>query len=149
MSGKRFLDANVLVYAQDSANLDKRRIARETIANAAREGKAVISTQIMQEFYSAATRMLHVAPADVKSVLRTFTAFETVQVTPAMIFEAIDCSMCNQLSFWDALMVCAASAAGCVEVVTEDLSHGQTIHGVTVRNPFYVPPIPFLKQKKA
>lgn len=42
------------------------------------------------------------------------------------------------LSFWDALIVAAAQAAGCSHLLTEDLSHGQDLDGVRVVSPFRV-----------
>jgi len=42
----------------------------------------------------------------------------------------------NQVSFWDGLILSAGAAAGCEELITEDLSDGQVFRGVTVRNPF-------------
>jgi predicted nucleic acid-binding protein len=40
------------------------------------------------------------------------------------------------LSFWDSAIVAGARAAGCRELYSEDLSHGRTIDGVTIINPF-------------
>ncbi len=45
--------------------------------------------------------------------------------------------MNNQLSIWDALIVCAANRAGCRTLLSEDLNHGQVIGGVAVVNPFF------------
>ena len=71
-----------------------------------------------------------------KGVLKTLMVFEVVQVSPALIQEAVDCSILNELSFWDALILAAASAAGCSILYSEDLNAGQTILGVRVQNPF-------------
>jgi predicted nucleic acid-binding protein len=135
-AAKTFLDANVLVYAQDADAAAKRRRSRAIIEEHATAGTAVISTQVMQEFYVAATRKLHVAPLAAKAVLKTFRVFEIVQTSPGLIEDAIDCSIVNDLSFWDALIVVAASAAGCSRLLSEDLNHGQIILGVRVENPF-------------
>ena len=135
MSGKVFLDTNVLAYALDADAPDKQRQCRALIADVGASGVGVISTQVMQEFFVTATRKLGLPPLAVKAVLKTFTAFEVVQVSPALIHEAIDCSVLNELSFWDALIVASAAAAGCDTVYTEDLNAGQTILGVTVRTP--------------
>ena len=59
-----------------------------------------------------------------------------VQITPALIEQAIDISIEAQLSFWDSLILSAAVSAGCTVLYSEDLNNGQIIHGVTVRNPF-------------
>lgn len=136
MPGRVFLDANVLVYAQDAGSPKKQRISREVIARLSAAADGVISTQVLQEFYVAATRKLGVPPLAAKGILKTLAVFETVQVSPALIQEAVDCSILNQLSFWDALILAAAAAAGCGVVLSEDLNPGQVILGVKVQNPF-------------
>ncbi len=137
MPGKVFLASNILAYAQDGGSPDKQRKSREVIARLAGSGDGVISTQVMQEFFVAATRKREVPPLAAKGVLKTFTVFEIVQVSPDLIQEAVDCSILNELSFWDALVLAAAAAAGCSTVYTEDLNAGQTILGVKVENPFH------------
>ena len=136
MPGRVFLDANILVYAQDAGSPKKQRISREVLARLSSSAEGVISTQVLQEFYVAATRKLGVPPLAAKGILKTFAVFETVQVSPALIQEAVDCSILNQLSFWDALILAAAAAAGCGVVLSEDLNPGQVILGVKVQNPF-------------
>jgi len=135
MSDKTFLDTNILVSAQDTGSPESQRRSRDLVAYLADAGQGVISTQVMQEFFVAATRKLGVPPLAAKAVLKTFTVFEIVQVSPALVHEAIDCSVLNTLSFWDALILAAAASAGCATVYTEDLNSGQTILGVTVQNP--------------
>ena len=136
MSDRVFLDANILVCAQDAAVPEKQRKSREIIAQLAESGDGVISTQVMQEFFVAGTRKLGVEPLVAKGVLKTFAVFEIVQVSSGLIHEAIDCSILNQLSFWDSLILSAAASAGCTTVFSEDLSSGQTILGIKVQNPF-------------
>lgn len=135
MPGRVFLDANIFAYAQDAGAPDKQRRSREVIAALAESGDGVISTQVMQEFYVTATRKIGVPPLVAKGVLKTFTVFEVVQVSTSLIQEAVDCSILNQLSFWDSLILAAAASAGCSTVYSEDLNPGQTILGVKVQNP--------------
>ena len=136
MPGKVFVDANVLIYAQDAAAPEKRERSRKIIADLTESGEGVISTQALQEFYVAATRKLSVDPLAAKGILKTFSVFELVQVSATLIQEAIDCSILNKVSFWDALIVAAASAAGCTRLLTEDFNPGQTMLGVRIENPF-------------
>jgi predicted nucleic acid-binding protein len=131
-----FLDTNILVYAQDRDSPVKRRHSRDVIAALAQSGAGVISTQVLQEFYVTVTRKLGVAPLAAKRVLQTFTIFEIVQTSPDLIERAIDCSVLNAISFWDALIVAAAASSGCAIVYSEDLNPGQTIQGVRIENPF-------------
>jgi predicted nucleic acid-binding protein len=136
MPGRVFLDSNVLVYAHDAGAADKQRKSREIITQLAESADGVISTQVVQEFYVAATRKIGVPPLAAKGVLKTFAVFETVQVSTALIHEAIDCSILNQLSFWDSLILAAAASAGCSTVLSEDLNPGQVVLGVRVQSPF-------------
>ena len=135
MSGKVFLDSNILVYAQDAGSADKQARSRELIARLAESGDGVISTQVMQEFYVSVTRKLGVPPLAAKAILKSFTVFEIVTAGPELIYEAFDCSVLNAISFWDALVLAAAASAGCGVLYTEDLNHGQIIMGVKVQNP--------------
>ncbi len=136
MPGRVFLDSNILVYAQDSSMVDKQLKSRAIIATLAESADGVISTQVLQEFYVAVTRKMGVPPLAAKGVLKTFGVFETVLVSTALIQEAIDCSILNQVSFWDSLILAAAASAGCSTVLSEDLNPGQVILGVKVQNPF-------------
>src|SRR5258708_26045390 len=56
------------------------------------------------------------------------------EIGPPLIFKilAIDLHLLHSISFWDALIVRCASAAGCVRLLTEDLNHGQRIDGVQI-----------------
>jgi predicted nucleic acid-binding protein len=135
MSDRVFLDTNILLYAQDTGSPEKHLRSRDVIARLAESGDGVISTQVMQEFYAAATRKLGIKPLAVKAILKTFTVFEIIQVSTDLIHDAIDCSASNALSFWDGLIVAAAASAGCPTLYTEDLNNGQIILGVKVQNP--------------
>jgi len=135
-AAKAFLDANVLVCAQDRDAPAKRRRSRQLITELAAAGTGVISTQVMQEFYVATTRKLGVAPLAAKRVVQTFGIFEIVQTSPDLIERAIDCSILDRVSFWDALIAAAAASAGCAVLYSEDFNPGQVIQGVRVENPF-------------
>lgn len=135
MTGKVFLDSNILLYAQDAASPEKQRRSRDVIVQLADSGDGVISTQVMQEFFVAATRKLGISPLAAKAILKTFAVFEIVINGPALIHDAIDCSVLNAISFWDSLILASAASAGCNSVYTEDLNDGQIIMGVKVQNP--------------
>ena len=92
---------------------------------------------MLQEFYVAATRKLGVQPLAADAVLKTLGVFEIVQVTPALLHEAVGCSILNGISFWDALVIAAAASTGCSTILTEDLNPGQAILGVKIENPFH------------
>lgn len=132
---KIFLDTNILIYAMDRHDEKKKENCRRLLNMAANEFSGVISTQVMQEFYVTATKKLGADPLIVKDILHSFERFEIVLNTPELIKEAIDCSIINQLSFWDALIVVSAESARCEKLWTEDLNDGQLIRGVRIENP--------------
>lgn len=133
---KSFLDTNILIQAIDKTDRRKMKIARQLLREAAENNRGVISTQVLQEFYMAATKKLGVEPLMAKELLHQFHNFETIIISPNLISEAVDCSILNRISFWDSLIVAAAESAGCSAVWTEDLNDGQIIRGVKIKNPF-------------
>jgi len=130
------LDTNVLVYAFDRGDERKRRVALDILA--ADELPIVVSAQVLNEFYWTVTRKLRPAvPTEVaQEVVRNFAAGRVVAIDADLVMDAIATSRAHDLSLWDAGIVCAAKRAGCPELLTEDLSHGEVIGGVTIRNPF-------------
>jgi len=133
---KVFIDTNVLVYQLDKRYPKKQSICRSIVRESALKGEAVISTQVLQEFYVATTTKLKVDPILAKSIIQRFENMEIVTVTQELINEAIDINMQNSVSFWDALIIAAAESAKCETLLTEDLGDGSVMNGVKVRNPF-------------
>jgi len=135
MMAKIFIDTNILIYSIDQFDPDKRQRCRALLKTLKNDLRGVISTQVMQEFYVAATNKLGAEPLVVKDILNSFERFETVIIKSDIIKEAIDCSIINRLSFWDALIIAAAESANCEKLWTEDLNDGQVIRGVRIENP--------------
>lgn len=134
MSAKVFFDTNVLLYAYDRHDPAKQRRALDLIATH-RVG-IVVSTQVLQEFFVGATGKLGIPDLEAKEIIRAWSRFEVVGIDPPRINEAIDIRILNRLSFWDALILAAASSAQCATLLSEDLNNGQIIDGVRVKNPF-------------
>jgi len=136
VSARTFIDSNILIYTYDDGAPAKRDRSRALVHGLMESGTGVISTQVMQEFVAVASRKLGLPPLTAKAALRIWASLDTVQITPDLVHAAIDEMVLHRLSFWDSLIVAAAASAHCAELLTEDLHHGQTIRGVTVRNPF-------------
>lgn len=131
-----FIDTNILVYADDAAFPQKQTAAAELIARLYRDGDAVISSQVMQEYYQAAISKLKL-PADFAAArLRFFASFQVVTPTPQLVIEATDLHRLRSLSFWDALIVQAAVTSGCNTLYSGDLNANEVINGVKIVNPF-------------
>lgn len=132
---KVFFDTNILVYQMDRRNIKKRNTCRELVRKAAANGEAVISTQVLQEFYVVATKKLHLDPIITKSIMHTFENMEVVTIGKDTINEAIDAGIQYKLSFWDALILTAAENAKCEILYSEDLNEGQVMRNVKIVNP--------------
>ena len=133
---KVFLDTNVLVYASDRDEPDKRRRARALLRATAADGNGMISTQVVQEFFVTATRKLAIDPLQAKAIVATLHRLDLLEVTLEDINQAIDGVVLWQVSFWDALILAVAGRANCSVVYSEDLNAGQRYAGVEVKNPF-------------
>ncbi len=51
MSGPVLIDSNVLVYIDDARDPVRQERAFRTFARLVREGRAVVSTQVLQEYF--------------------------------------------------------------------------------------------------
>ena len=132
---KIFIDTNILVYSLDKFDPVKQKKCRLLLKKLTGDFQGVISTQVMQEFYVTTVKKLGADPLLIKDILHAYERFETIIIAPDTIRDAIDCSIINQLSFWDALIVVAAESARCQKLWSEDLNDGQVIRGVKIENP--------------
>jgi len=96
----------------------------------------VLSTQVLQEFVNVALRKLRLPLPLVRERLAFYRRFDLVQTTPDLTAGALDLQALHSLSFYDALIVQAASVSGCPRLLSEDLQDGAVIAGVKVENPF-------------
>ncbi len=133
---KIFLDTNILVYTVDRNDKKKLSQARKLLENVIANDKPVISTQVLQEFYSATTTKLKLDKIIAKNIIHNFRNMEIVQVDLGIIEQGIDISLLSQISFWDSLIIAAAEQANCNMIYSEDLNDTQTIRGIKIVNPF-------------
>jgi len=133
---KIFLDTNILVYTLDGHDSEKQAGARSIVRNVVEDQLPVISTQVLQEFYSASTTKLKVDPMITKNIVHNLGNMEVVPVDLTTIEQGIDISVLFRLSFWDGLIISAAEQARCALIFSEDLNDGQTVRGVRIVNPF-------------
>ena len=138
MSGKSFVDTNVLIYAYDLDAGQKHTIAANILRELWLNGDGVISTQVLQEFYVNATKKIPkpLSPLEARVIISRYHVWHVEENTLDSILRASEIQERRQLSFWDSLIVAAASKASANILLSEDLNHGQVIEGVKVINPF-------------
>ena len=136
MSARSFLDANVLVYSDDRDAPAKQRRALDLLTEQRRARSGVVSLQVLQEYFVAATKKLGVDAAIARRKVELFANYHLVRLDVEDVLGAIDLHRLHQLAFWDALIVRAAKQGGCSVLYSEDLQDGRSIDGVRIVNPF-------------
>ncbi len=132
-----FLDTNVLLYAVSKAPAEaaKAKVALGLLD----QTDAVISTQVLQEFYVQATRASRsdaLSHEQAALLMDSWLRFRVVPMTSELVFAALAARKRWGLSCWDSAILEAARAAGCKIVMSEDMQDGQDFAGVRVVNPF-------------
>jgi predicted nucleic acid-binding protein len=136
MSGRSFLDSNILVYTDDAGAPEKQARALDLVERCRIDRRGTVSTQVLQEYFVTATKKLKVPTEVARRKTEIFVRFELVRIGFEDILAAIDLHRIHQLSFWDALIVRAALLADCSILFSEDLQTGRQIEGLEIVNPF-------------
>src|SRR5580698_9331609 len=133
MSGRDFLDTNILVYAYDAGDSKKQRIARQFVARAV-AGQFVISTQVLAEFASTLLHKLQppLSIQDVSLALDVLSPIPLIQPDGDMVLRAVEAHAAFGMHFYDGMITAAAERAGSEKIWSEDLNAGQKYFGVTV-----------------
>ena len=137
MSDRYFVDTNILMYAHDTAAGEKHRRAKALVEELWDTRAGVVSTQVLQEL-AVNLRRKAKKPLDAKAtrdVVSDYLAWHVVVNSGDSILEALDLETRYRVSFWDALVIQAAHAAGAEILYSEDLSDGQRYGTVRVKNP--------------
>ncbi|MCZ2152213.1 MAG: PIN domain-containing protein [Bryobacterales bacterium] len=137
MSGRDFLDTNVLVYAYDSTDTHRRLIAQNLLKKAV-AGEIVISTQVLGEF---AATLLHklspaVRPEDAIAILDALGPISMVIPDGDTVRRAVEARARYGVHFYDGMIIAAAEKGGCSRIWSEDLNASQQYFGILVENPF-------------
>jgi predicted nucleic acid-binding protein len=140
MSALIFVDTNVLIYALDRADPKKQEAARVWRAALWKNRRGRISYQVLQEFYVKVSQKWPSARQEARAEVRDLLAWRPLPVDTELLERGWSIQDRYQLSFWDALIVAAASLATCRYLLTEDLQAEQELDGIIVVNPFRCDP---------
>jgi predicted nucleic acid-binding protein len=134
MSGKTFLDTNIVVYLFSGDEPEKRAAALTLIE----QNNIVVSTQVLSELANTLSRKFGLSfDVVAQAVAEVRDACTVVPVMPDTITQALTLAQKYKYSYYDSLILAAALSAGCETLVTEDMQHAQLIEDVlTIRNPF-------------
>lgn len=134
----RFVDTNILIYAEDRDAGRKHDVARDLIVALWNDRDGALSVQVLQEFFVNVTRKLKrpMKSARAREIVDEYLTWTVVENTGRLLTAAIELHQRAKLSFWDAMVVQAALESGCDRLYSEDLNHGQRFGAVVIVNPF-------------
>jgi predicted nucleic acid-binding protein len=137
------LDTNVLAYAEGLGDEARRHMASELIAKL-HPTQMVVPVQVLCELSRVLTSKLKKSSADARQLLLSWSDAVIVAETTWTAFQsAMDLTVDNQISMWDALIVSVAAENKCRLLISEDFQNGFTWRGVNVVNPFEIKVKPY------
>ena len=138
MPDRNFIDTNIFLYANDSADPAKREQARQIIRNGIADETAVLSAQVLGEFFTVVTSRISapLSAEEAEGVIGVLSVLPVIEIDLRLVLRATDIHKLYGISYWDSLIVAAAQRAGCTQILTEDLNTGQSYHDILTVNPF-------------
>lgn len=133
------LDTNILAYAEGVDGAERRGRALGVVQRLPQEA-TVIPVQVLGELFNVLVRKAGRSRSDAREALLSWRdTFPVIETSPEIMLTAVDLATDHQFGIWDAVILSAASQAGCRLLLSEDLQEGFTWGGVTVANPFASP----------
>jgi predicted nucleic acid-binding protein len=138
-----FLDTNVLIYWIDNSHAAKHAVVRRWVAAIWENGRGGISWQVLNEFYSNATRKLGLPCAGARALVESYSKWQPVTFELPLLRRAWYWTDHASVAYWDALILAAAESSGCAYLLSEDFQAGRKFGDLTVVNPFLSGPEEF------
>lgn len=139
MRDRFFLDTNIFAYSFDTDAPAKQKRARDLILHGIKTRKAVVSYQVVQEFFNLAlrkfSRPMNIAEAE-QYLQTVFQPLLAVQSSNTLFSQALRLEDKHRLFWYDALIVAAAVESQCAILYSEDMHDGQRFEELQIKNPF-------------
>jgi predicted nucleic acid-binding protein len=135
-----FVDTHVLLCADDAFDGARQAQARAWLQALWKGRVGRVSTQVLSDYYVAATRKFGMPAGDARAKLRRFQLWQPWQIDHQTVETAWGVEARFGLPYWDALMVACGAQAGATHVLTPTLEHLLHVDGVTILNPFLSTP---------
>jgi predicted nucleic acid-binding protein len=138
MAARYVVDTDVLVYALDRRQPEKRQRAREVLRRVGTAGTAALPAQVLSEFGGACLRKLEPWPeseAIRREVERLMLAFPILPLTGPVVLEALRGVREHLLSYYEAQIWAVARLGQVAVILSEDFNAGMVLDGVSFTNP--------------
>jgi predicted nucleic acid-binding protein len=133
------VDTNVLVYAYDPSDGDKRKRSIEVLESLGTRQMGSLSAQILGKFFVTVTRKIPSPMTEAeaeRSVTNYARSWVVYDLTKSIVLEAMRGLQRHRLSYWDSLIWATAKLNNVPNILSEDFNDGALLEGVRFLNPF-------------
>lgn len=138
MTGKVFIDTNILVYAYDMSEPDKQEKALTYLDQLISFDQGVISAQVLSEFYVTVTGKISdkMNANQAEERINNFCQiWPVLQLNEMVVLEAVRGVQDHSFSYWDSLIWATARLNQVAIIASEDYTSGSYIEGIRFFNP--------------
>jgi predicted nucleic acid-binding protein len=137
MTGRVFVDTNILIYALDPADPLKRRVSADLLRTTISSRSLTLSPQSLNETYRVLVQRRRLMPVDAaRSYIRTLAPWAIAPLDAKTAERAFAVEDETGYGWWDCLMLASALQADCRLFVSEDLQDGREVAGMRIASPF-------------
>jgi len=139
MNGKYFIDTSIFIRTFDKADKTRQDKARKIVSHALDNLSGVTSSQVIQEFFIAATTMFTIplSMADCHKYM-TFVLEPLCEVYTNinLYHQTLEIMERWKFSMANSIIISAALKSECKTLYSEELPHFTKIQNLTIVNPF-------------
>jgi predicted nucleic acid-binding protein len=133
------LDTNILAYAEGVGD-ETRRLASIRLVQKLPITAVVVPAQCLGELFRVLTGKKRMDAVSAKRVILSWSdAYDVADTTWTAFLAAMDIVENNALNIWDSLILSVAAEHRCRILLSEDMQHDFTWHGITIVNPYIEP----------
>ncbi len=137
MTGRLFVDTNILIYALDPEEPRKRSLSADLLRQTISNHTLTLSPQSLNECYRVLTQRRRLMPVvEARGFVRLLAPWAIAPLDAETTERAWAVQDKAGSSWWDSLMLAAALRASCRLFVSEDMQDGADIEGMRIANPF-------------
>jgi predicted nucleic acid-binding protein len=117
MSDNAFIDSNIIVCAYDSHEPAKQTKAQALLTSAIKEASAVLSVQVLGEFFAVVTRRIKnpLSVNEAEKIVNILATLPVYEIDLSLVRRAIETQKEYRISYWDSLIIMHACG---------DIDHG-------------------------
>jgi predicted nucleic acid-binding protein len=136
-----FVDTNLLIYAIDPDDLEKRQRVKDFLKRIINRHTLVLSPQSLNELYRVVAEKRDLVPRDeARRLVFAWSPFCTAPYDFDVTQQAWRIQDRHRYGWWDCMLLASALLAGCDLFLSEDMQHEHSVGALTIVSPFKLQP---------